>query len=88
MKTVRICTTKYFGPTETRGSRVKATHVTTRKSVTLPWDHALDSHDNHATAAAAVLGREPEFSSSIDGGGYVFGVDPANDLGRKPVNAA
>jgi hypothetical protein len=79
IKTVRMCATKYLGPTDTRGSRVKATHITTRKSVTVPWDHALDSFDNHATAAGLLFGRRPELSSSIDGGGYMFVVDPAND---------
>ncbi len=79
MKIVRICTTKYLGPTDTRGSRVKATHATTRKSVTVAWDYALDGIDNHARAARALFGREPEFRSALDDGGFMFGVDPAND---------
>lgn len=74
---VRMCSTRYAGPTDMRGSRVIATHVTTRERVTVPWDHALDPGANHAVAAARVLGREPEFMASIDGGGYLFGVDPA-----------
>lgn len=80
MKIVRICTTKYLGPTDTRGARVKATHATTRKSATVGWDYAFDVVDNHIRAAIAVLGREPEFRAALDDGGYVFGVDPANDL--------
>ncbi len=76
---VRMCSTRYLGPTDHRGGRVKATHLTTRKSVTVSWDHALGIEENHAHAAAAVLGREPEFGTSVDGGGYVFGVDPANN---------
>ena len=76
-KTLRMCETRYFGPTDHRGSRVRARHVTTRKSKTVPWDHALDAFENHANAAEAVLGGRPQFSASIDGGGYMFGLDPA-----------
>jgi hypothetical protein len=79
---VRICSTKYLGPTDTHGGRVKATHLTTRKSVTVPWDRALDIHDNHARAAERIFGRAPEFCTSVDGGGMLFGVDPANDAER------
>ena len=77
-KVVRMCETRYFGPTDHRGSRVRARHVTTRKSKTVPWDHALDAFENHANAAEAVLGARPQFSASIDGGGYMFGLDPAS----------
>ena len=76
-KVVRMCETRYFGPTNHRGSRVRARHVTTRKSKTVPWDHALDAFENHANAAEAVLGGRPQFSASLDGGGYMFGLDPA-----------
>jgi hypothetical protein len=79
IKYVRACETKYFGPTDYRGSRVQATHLTTRKRVTLPWDHALDAFENHAAAAAALFGRSPEMCAGIDGGGYMFAVDTAND---------
>lgn len=78
-RVMRTCTTKYLGPTDTRGSRVRARHNATRKVATVSWDHAQDSFENHADAAARVLGRRPEWSSSVDGGGYIFGVDPAND---------
>ncbi len=77
MKTMRVCETKYLGPKDHRGSRVKATHVTTRKSVTLEWDPALDSQGNHALAAQQVLGGEPHWYASVDGGGYLFGRDPS-----------
>lgn len=78
-RTVRMCETWYMGPTDHRGSRVRARHVTTRKVVTLSWDDELDSFENHAEAATLVLGRRPEFSCSVDGGGYLMGVDPRND---------
>lgn len=79
VKTVRMCETEYIGPTDTRGSRVRARHCTTRERKIVSWDHALGAFENHARAAEAVLGRRPEFSCSVDGGGYVMGVDPRND---------
>lgn len=45
--------TKYFGPTNYRGSRVKATCAA--KSIIIPWDDALDVDDNHKAAAQALI---------------------------------
>jgi hypothetical protein len=45
--------TKYLGPTNTRGARVKATAQ--RGSVTVPWDYALDAPGNHRVACMAAL---------------------------------
>ena len=45
-------TTKYLGPTNHRGSRVKATAEA--GSVTVPWDHSLDTELNHFEAAHAL----------------------------------
>ena len=42
--------TKFIGPTNTRGARVKAT-LPSGKSVTVSWDHR--SEDNHREAAIA-----------------------------------
>ena len=71
-------TTKYFGPTDSRGSRVKATAQA--GSVTIPWDHALNSPDNHAAAAFA-LAKKYDWDKRAkrmiggalhDGSGYAF----------------
>lgn len=78
-RNVRMCKTVYYGPTESRGSRVRATHLTTKRVVTVPWDHALDGFDNHVVAATKLLGREPETYTSVAGGGHIFTVDPRND---------
>lgn len=45
-------TTKYIGPTNFRGSRIKATAEA--GSVTLSYDHALSSEENHCAAAKAL----------------------------------
>lgn len=45
--------TKYLGPTDTRGGRVKA--KCDAGSVTVSWDHALDIELNHRAAALALI---------------------------------
>ena len=45
--------TKYLGPTNFRGSRVKASAQA--GSVTIPWDDAKDSANNHIAAALALI---------------------------------
>lgn len=62
-----------------RRELVWAVHVTTLANAEVPWDDRLDVAQNHAAAAAMVLGREPEFQTSKADGGFIFGVDPAND---------
>lgn len=75
--------TRYIGPTNTRGSRVKATAEA--GSVTLSWDNALNATDNHRVAAET-LARKYGWPTSMIGGalpgrpGYVWVVaepDPA-----------
>lgn len=46
-------TTKYFGPTSHRGSKVKATS-SSGLSRTIEWDYALDSDGNHKAGAVAL----------------------------------
>ena len=48
-------TTKYLGPTNHRGSRVKAT--CDAGSLTVPWDYALNVEDNHAAAVNALAAK-------------------------------
>jgi hypothetical protein len=67
--------TKYLGPTNHRGSRVKAT--CDAKSITLPWRSELNSESNHFRAASELqrlLGWEKQnvlIGGSIQNG-YVF----------------
>ncbi len=47
--------TKYIGPSNVRGSRVKATAEA--GSITLHWDDSLNSDKNHARAAEALANK-------------------------------
>ena len=54
--------TKYMGPTNYRGSRIKATHKRDSEktwSKTLSWDYKLDSMENHRAAAQALIEAWP-----------------------------
>ena len=48
---MQTITTKYLGPTNYQGSRLRATHTGGAKSVTVSYRHALDAEDNHREAA-------------------------------------
>ena len=48
--------TRYIGPTNFRGSRIKATSGG-GLSITLHWDYAFNSENNHATAAYALADK-------------------------------
>jgi hypothetical protein len=47
--------TKYLCPTSTKGSRIKAECA--RGSITLHWDDALNTDENHIAAADALIAR-------------------------------
>ena len=47
--------TKYIGPTNYRGSRIKAYSEAFPRGLTLSWDHALGVEENHDTAARAFI---------------------------------
>ena len=55
--------TKYHGPTNARGSRVKASDED-MNSITIPWDHALDTTENH-TKAAKVLCEKMDWHGEL-----------------------
>lgn len=67
--------TKFHGPTNSRGSRVSAKASAGR--VTLSWNHALNSEDNHRAAARALAEKFKWKGEWVGGGmandrGYVF----------------
>ncbi len=47
--------TKFLGPTNFRGARIKAT--ADAGSITIPWDHAMNVEDNHRAAIRAFVER-------------------------------
>jgi hypothetical protein len=72
---VQAIVTKFIGPSNTKGSRIKATAAT--GSLTIHIDHALSIEDNHARAAEALANkwswRGQWFMGGMpDGHGYCF----------------
>lgn len=53
---MKAITTKFFGPTNFRGSRVKASDGDGQQ-ITLGWEHALSSEENHDRAALALCAK-------------------------------
>lgn len=78
MITKQAIVTKYLGPTNTKGTRVKATCF--GGSITISWDYSLESEYNHKHAAlilAKKMGwKQKGKSFNFLGGslpkGYVF----------------
>ena len=62
--------TKYLGPTNTRGSRVKAT--ASAGSVTIEWDDAINTEANH-NRAAMLLAYKYKWAGDYIGGGLPNG---------------
>ena len=52
---LQAITTKYLGPTNVKGSRIKASAA--RGSLTIHLDHALSIENNHAAAAKALASK-------------------------------
>ena len=87
---MQAITTKYLGPTNTKGSRIKATCWL--KSKTVPWDYSLNTDQNHNAAIDALIAElnenrlKSEYAdcalwqvvatgSSTDGKGYTAIID-------------
>lgn len=70
-----IVRTRYIGPTDFRGSRVSAVNVCSGTRITIGWDDALNSEENHelaATRIASKLGHTVVSHCSEKNGGYLF----------------
>ena len=63
--------TKYFGPTNVRGSRIKATCQA--RSRIYSWDDALNPSANH-TKAAETLAKQLDWKGKWVGGGLPDGT--------------
>lgn len=58
--------TRYLGPTNTRGSRIKATAAA--GSITIHYDDALNSDENHKRAAIALAQKYGWEGRLVEGG--------------------
>lgn len=52
---MKAITTKYYGPTNTRGSKIIASDGDNR--IQLHWDDSLNSDENHVAAAKAFCAK-------------------------------
>lgn len=52
---MQIITTEFKGPTNHSGSRIRVRSWL--KSTSIPWNHALNSHENHKEAAQQLVDR-------------------------------
>lgn len=64
--------TKFFGPTNSRGSRIKA--ASWAGSITVSYDHSLDVEENHKAAAIALINKKGW--NSWKDGKWVMGGSP------------
>ena len=55
MHALQAITTKYIGPTNTKGSRIKASCAA--GSLTVHYDDGLNSEEAHAAAAKALIAK-------------------------------
>jgi hypothetical protein len=67
MRAYQAIVTKYIGPSNTRGSRIKARAAA--GSVTVPYNHALNIENNHAAATKALAAK-----LNWSGGWYIGGM--------------
>jgi hypothetical protein len=71
---LQAITTKFIGPTNTKGSRIKATCQAA--SLTVNSDYALSIEQNHAAAAKALADkmgwRGDWYQGGIPGSGFAF----------------
>ena len=65
--------TKFLGPTNTRGARIKAAAM--RGSITISYDHAIESEANHVAAAQA-LKEKFQFEDPAEHRAHSYWVQP------------
>ena len=64
---MQTITTKYLGPTDTQGTRIKAVHTGAATSITVPYNYALSDEGNHKEAAST-LAQKLEWNGKYIGG--------------------
>ena len=65
--------TKYLGPGNVRGSRVKATTGEKGQTVILSWDNRLSGTESNHAAAARALANKFGWTGELIGGGFPDG---------------
>ena len=66
--------TKFMGPTNYRGARVKA-YTTSGHRIVVPWNHSLNVEENHDAAALALCHKMGWGGKLVRGGtdvGYAY----------------
>ena len=76
---VRMVETTYRTNVTSGAGYVTAKHLTTGKRARVSWNYELSEEENHIQAVVKLIGRRPELRTSVDGRGYIFVSDPAND---------
>ena len=71
--TMQAIITKFLGPTNTRGARIKAAAM--RGSLTVSYDHSMDSEGNHVAAAKA-LKEKFQFEDPAAHRAHSFWIQP------------
>ena len=77
---MQAITTKFLGPSNTRGSRIKASAYA--GSITIGYSHELNNDENHRAAAVALcdkmgwIGAETLISADLPKSGNVFVFPP------------
>jgi len=76
--------TRFLGATNTRSSRIKASTLGNYgASITLSYDHALNSWDNHRAAAEALIAKLGWTDTSFYGGETAHGTVWVADIGSR-----
>lgn len=78
--------TKYLSPTDTKGSRVKATCGA--GSVTVSWDYGLSIENNHAAAAKELIRQLGWTDEAGYKGDWTGGCLPSGDYAFCLTNCA
>lgn len=72
--TLQAIETKYFGPQNMQGARMKATAQAV--SITIPYDHSINEDSNHVAAARALVAKytwDGEYAHGVlANGNHVF----------------
>ena len=77
---MQAITTKFLGPTNARGSRIKASAYA--GSITIGYAHELNNEENHRAAAVALcekfgwIGADTLISAQLPKSGSVFVFSP------------